>query len=314
MSSIYDWSLFAAGNANADDIINWAEGQPPGSVNNSARSMMQRVREFVADLGGVVTAGGTGNTITLTATSPVSAYTNGIIIRFRALNTNTDKTTVNMNNLGARPIVKPTVAGIIALSGGEIQAGGIYELVYGQTLNGGGGGWFLSAPTPAPAIPAGMISSFAMPLPPEGWLICNGAEVSRTTYSSLFAAIGTWWGAGDDATTFKLPDLRGIFVRGWDNGRGFDSGRSFASQQDSQNKAHNHGGSTSADGNHAHFYSDTTFYNALVAGAGRSAYGAIKETQQLSTETQGAHKHTIPNDGGTEARPVNIALLHAIKV
>jgi microcystin-dependent protein len=45
--------------------------------------------------------------------------------------------------------------------------------------------------------------------PPEGWLVCDGAAVSRTTYSDLFAAIGTIYGAGDGATTFNLPDLRG---------------------------------------------------------------------------------------------------------
>ncbi|WP_315957486.1 hypothetical protein, partial [Bacillus sp. IG2] len=44
MSSIYDWSLQAANNANSDDNINWAEGQPPSSVNNSARAMMQRIK------------------------------------------------------------------------------------------------------------------------------------------------------------------------------------------------------------------------------------------------------------------------------
>ncbi|MDD9333366.1 MAG: phage tail protein, partial [Bartonella sp.] len=48
MSSIYDWSLVAAENARADEIINWAEGQPPSSVNDSARAMMQRVKEYLS--------------------------------------------------------------------------------------------------------------------------------------------------------------------------------------------------------------------------------------------------------------------------
>ncbi|EYS91668.1 hypothetical protein X471_00745 [Bartonella bacilliformis str. Heidi Mejia] len=54
MSSIYDWSLQAPENANADEIINWAEGQPPSSVNDSARAMMQRIREYVSDHGGAI--------------------------------------------------------------------------------------------------------------------------------------------------------------------------------------------------------------------------------------------------------------------
>lgn len=57
---------------------------------------------------------------------------------------------------------------------------------------------------------------------PTGWLHCNGATVSRTTYADLFAAIGTVWGEGDGATTFHLPDFRGFVPRGWDNAAGRD--------------------------------------------------------------------------------------------
>ena len=52
---------------------------------------------------------------------------------------------------------------------------------------------------------------------PAGWLYCNGAQVSRATYSNLFALIGTTFGAGDGATTFHLPDMRGRFPRGWND-------------------------------------------------------------------------------------------------
>lgn len=65
-----------------------------------------------------------------------------------------------------------------------------------------------------------------------GTLLCDGAAYSRTTYADLFAAIGTAWGVGDGATTFNVPDFRGEFPRGWDNGRGVDSGRTLGSSQD----------------------------------------------------------------------------------
>jgi microcystin-dependent protein len=67
------------------------------------------------------------------------------------------------------------------------------------------------------------VVAFARNTPPTGWLPCNGGAVSRTTYASLFASIGTTFGVGDGSTTFNLPDLRGEFVRGWDNGRGVDN-------------------------------------------------------------------------------------------
>lgn len=57
--------------------------------------------------------------------------------------------------------------------------------------------------------PPGTVESFAGINPPNGWLLCNGQTISRTTYISLFTAIGTIYGAGDGLTTFTLPDMRG---------------------------------------------------------------------------------------------------------
>lgn len=52
---------------------------------------------------------------------------------------------------------------------------------------------------------------------PANWLECNGAAISRTTYATLFAAIGTTWGNGNGSTTFNLPETRGLFPRGWNH-------------------------------------------------------------------------------------------------
>jgi microcystin-dependent protein len=57
--------------------------------------------------------------------------------------------------------------------------------------------------------PVGMIMMFAGGNIPGNWLLCDGAAVSRTTFSLLWGAIGTNWGAGDGATTFNVPDFRG---------------------------------------------------------------------------------------------------------
>ena len=83
------------------------------------------------------------------------------------------------------------------------------------------------------AAPVGSVYTFAGSTVPTGWLKCNGALLSRTTYAALFAVIGTTYGAGDGSTTFALPDLRGEFVRGVDDGRGVDAGRVLASFQQS---------------------------------------------------------------------------------
>ena len=99
--------------------------------------------------------------------------------------------------------------------------------------------------TNAEAIPVGTIFAMAAPSLPVGYLECSGATVSRTTYSALFSLIGTTYGAGDSSTTFVLPNLRGAFIRGWDNGRTIDNGRAFANTQSVAPSTHVHGGITS---------------------------------------------------------------------
>ena len=73
--------------------------------------------------------------------------------------------------------------------------------------------------------PAGAVIPFAGSTVPNGWLLCAGQTVSRTTYANLFAIIGTTYGAGNGSTTFHLPDLRGRVVAGLDNMGGSDAGR-----------------------------------------------------------------------------------------
>lgn len=63
-------------------------------------------------------------------------------------------------------------------------------------------------------VPPGTISAFGGDIAPDGWLPCDGLKISRSTYSALFAAIGTIWGVGDGASTFNLPDLRDRFLIG----------------------------------------------------------------------------------------------------
>ena len=136
----------------------------------------------------------------------------------------------------------------------------------------------------------GLIAFFATSAAPDGWLECNGAAVSRTTYADLFAEVGTDHGAGDGTTTFNLPDLRGEFIRGWDNGRGVDSGRARGSAQAGEVQSHNHA---------------TDQVGGVASGTAFNAFafdGAPANTNRFTRST-----------GGTETRPRNIALLGCIK-
>jgi len=90
------------------------------------------------------------------------------------------------------------------------------------------------------SVPTGSIFALSTINIPDGYLECDGSEINRTTYNNLFGIISSNFGSGDGSTTFNLPDLRGEFIRGFDNGRGVDSGRSFASYQGAEVQSHNH--------------------------------------------------------------------------
>lgn len=144
----------------------------------------------------------------------------------------------------------------------------------------------VSAPQVTAGNDIGQVATFAMNTAPAGWLKANGATVSRTTYAALFAAIGTTFGVGDGSTTFNVPDLRGEFLRGWDDGRGIDSARVFGSAQTDEFKSHSH---TIP----AHDGGGSGVYTAATTG-----YTRVNSTHAA---------------GGTETRPRNIALLACIK-
>ncbi|HHA2427946.1 TPA: tail fiber protein [Stenotrophomonas maltophilia] len=134
-------------------------------------------------------------------------------------------------------------------------------------------------------LPAGMVAHFAMASPPGGWLRCDGSDVSRTTYAALFAAIGTTFGSAN-GLTFRLPDLRGEFIRSWDTGRGVDWARELGSNQADELRAHSH---------------------ALRA----YRPGGIRNVAIGSDDAVGS-VYTEPAGGG-ETRPRNVALLACIK-
>lgn len=135
----------------------------------------------------------------------------------------------------------------------------------------------------------GQVCFFAQGTAPAGFLVCNGAAVSRTTYAALFGAIGTTYGAGNGTTTFNLPEARGEFIRGLDSGRGVDTGRALGSAQGDQFQGHHHSLSN-AMGNQ--FYQPS------------GGYGLPGETGDPVTDGINGTPRT-----GSETRPRNLALL-----
>lgn len=173
----------------------------------------------------------------------------------------------------------------------------------------------------------GQIITTASTTPPTGYLYCNGATVSRSAYAALFTAIGTKFGSGDGSTTFHLPDFRGRFLRGHNDGTGRDpnaasrtamnsggnSGDNVGSIQDDAT-AKNGLTATSTDSGHTH-----TGYTNALSGTGLNAGGGTislssgnTTTNNVTTYSGTANITTTIGAGDSETRPLNAAVAYHI--
>jgi microcystin-dependent protein len=159
--------------------------------------------------------------------------------------------------------------------------------------------------------PPGTVVALAGPVVPSGWLACDGRAVSRTTYATLFAAIGTVSGSGDGATTFNLPDYRGMFLRGLDTTAGAVNDPDVASRvaQQTGGNANASVGTYEADAYRSHDHAlgpsgngVLTTYSSIVVGTGFVSGG---NQFNYTPNTQFA--------GGSETRPKNVAVTYIIK-
>ena len=163
------------------------------------------------------------------------------------------------------------------------------------------------------SVPSGTVFQFAGQTAPAGWLKANGAAVSRTAYATLFAAIGTTYGAGDGRSTFNLPDLRGEFIRGWDDGRGIDRGRALGSAQG--DAIRNITGSIDTGSNSGH-----QLFDIATATGALSISQRQWKTWTSDTRDGGNNPSAFDFDASrvvptaAENRPRNIALLACIKI
>lgn len=145
---VQDWSKTAADNDDADSDINFAEGQAPSTVNNSARALMATVAEWRDDTGGALTTAGSSNAYTLTTNSDFSAYADGMRIHFVANHSNTGAATLNVDALGAKKIRKVNADGEGALASGDIISAGHYIAQYDASADAAAGAFILLNPVP----------------------------------------------------------------------------------------------------------------------------------------------------------------------
>src|SRR3954470_17860810 len=223
--TLYKWSQTASADATADSTINWAEGQSPSSVNDSARAMMAATAKYRDDIAGGITTGGSATAYTVASFQlfDTLAHLSNQKIAFVPHATNTNApgvdATLNVDGLGVKPI---RMAPGIAIPNGTLVLGTPYVVTYNHLDS----AFYLQNMTNPYSIPlaAGM-DYWGTTAPNTSYALAFGQAISRATYSTLFNIVGATYGAGDGSTTFNLPDKRGRVSAGADNMGGSGASR-----------------------------------------------------------------------------------------
>src|SRR5580693_6909169 len=193
------------------------EGMAPSGVDDTMRAMIGAIKRWY-DWSIPKLTGGTSTAYTLTYAVAPGALVDGMthMVRFNAANG--VGATLNVNNLGAKPIYAYSVGVWYQAPPGLVDVDTVVPITYDATS---GSYRLIGLSKDA----TGAVVPFAGATAPAGYLLCFGQAVSRTAYPGLFAVCGTTYGAGDGSTTFNLPDLRGIVAAGKDDMGGSSAGR-----------------------------------------------------------------------------------------
>lgn len=203
---LLNWSKTAATNATADSQAQFAEGQAPSSLNDGIRGAMASMAMWRDDVSGSLTTGGTSTAYTVTTNQDATtlAQLNAQIITIVPHATNGASPTLAVNGLTAKSIRTETG---VSVGAGVMIAGTPYQLVY---FSSAGEFILMNFATNPYIIPIGAMLPWTLSaVPNSNFVFPSGQAISRTTYSTYFNQVGTFYGAGDSSTTFNVLNLEG---------------------------------------------------------------------------------------------------------
>jgi microcystin-dependent protein len=220
-TGVASWSQTASSNATADSAVNFAEGQAPSSLNDSCRAGMASVAKWRDDISGAITSAGTSTAYTVTSSqgfATLAALSNQLIAFVPHADSGAT-VTLAVDGLAAKPL-RPAPG--IELAAGDLVTGTPYLCSYNNSSS----VFYLVGAGAMPTyVPLGALMDYTGTTAPNSrFVLPFGQAISRTTYATYFAMVGTTYGTGDGSTTFNVADLRGRTVFGKTNMGGSDNG------------------------------------------------------------------------------------------
>lgn len=210
------------------------------------------------------------------------------------------------------PVTNPTEGLLVYNNSGDLPKGYYYW---------DGSEWIFFLTPKSNLVPPGTITAFAGPAEnvPEGWLVCDGQVYAQTTYPELFEAIGIAWGGSGDV--FNVPDFRGHFLRGVDDGAGNDADAATRTNLSGDNTIGDAVGSYQTDAfqGHWHLLGDDTgevgFTRGFVTGAGSGVPAPASPNNGALTRALEAVSDGVNGDPrlASETRPKNAYVHYIIK-
>jgi len=287
---------------------------------DSATSDLVSVNEKIDNTYQMISVVDTGaaNAIAFTPLKIPAALVDKQLWVVRVIAKNTGSTTVTVGTLPAVTAKKSDGAGaLINLASGDLdpaqpaifQSDGTNYILVNP---------YVVIPATAASVLTGMILPYGGTSAPTGYLLCDGAAVSRTTYSALFTISGTAFGTGDGSTTFNVPDMRDRVPVGKGDMGGTDAGRIVDASSltlggslgtelhtilTAELPSHAHSitltGTTGTTGSHSHNVSQYTGQNIVNSGQGApiSGHAMYLGTNNNPTDSAGSHSHSISLTG-----------------